>query len=181
MEDIKPYLRLARFRVGERRQLRCEDPMSEAGHLNERSEPPFLTSSLLPPPSLPIARGVPRILETPLWGRDSRLSSHSFPGRSRPRGTRKGPGGWDGGGRSHPREQQPADWPFYRADRSRLYEESHNGNLRSFLALSSSPLPAPSRPLTPRDLFSFASDSSSHSLSSPLAAFHVCVCVCVSS
>jgi len=41
--------------------------------------------------------------------------------------------------RSHRREQQPADWPFYRADRSRLYEESHNGNLLSSLALPADP------------------------------------------
>lgn len=56
----------------------------------------------------------------------------------------------DGGGkrdeRSHPREQQPADWPFYRADRSRLYEESHNGNLLSFLTL---PPPVPTAGLSP--------------------------------
>lgn len=41
--------------------------------------------------------------------------------------------------RSHPREQQPADWPFYRADRSRLYEESHNRNLLSSLTFPCPP------------------------------------------
>lgn len=100
---------------------------------------------------------VPRILRDTFVGTRAASPQHSFPGRSRPRGTREETGqegGWNEGGRSHPREQQPADWPFYRADRSRLYEESHNGNLRSSL-----PSPQPHRPLTPRDLFSFASAS----------------------
>ncbi|CAK9797443.1 hypothetical protein ANTQUA_LOCUS1167 [Anthophora quadrimaculata] len=38
------------------------------------------------------------------------------------------------GRKNHSREQQAVDWAFYRAGQSRLYEESHNGNLRSSLA-----------------------------------------------
>lgn len=82
-------------------------------------------------------------------------------------------------GRSHPREQQPADWPFYRADWSRLYEESHNGNLRSSLP---SLLPLSSRrPLTPRGLTSFVScapSSPSSSLHFPLHIFCLLFLAC---
>lgn len=103
-------------------------------------------------------RSVSRILRDTFVGDDSRrLSSHSFPGRSCPKERRKERGGVGqeegkrkARGRSHPREQQPADWPFYRADRSRLYEESHNGNLRFSLALLSFFVGL-------RGLFSFAS------------------------
>jgi len=65
-EDIKPYLRLARFRVGERRQLRCEEqPMSEvaAALTSVRGPVRAPRSPLLPPPRR--CRGswsVPRIL-----------------------------------------------------------------------------------------------------------------------
>lgn len=111
------------------------DEQSRHRRLNERgglsSRVPFLFSVA--------DRSVSRILRDTFVGDDSRrLASHSFPGRSCPKGRRKErEGAWGrrkARGRNHPREQQPADWPFYRADRSRLYEESHNGNLRFSLA-----------------------------------------------
>lgn len=96
-EDIKPYLRLARFRVGERQQLRCEEqPMSKVataaltsgrGGGGPSSRVPSFSLAL------PIA-SVSRILRDTFVGDDSRrLSSHSFPGRSCPKGRRKERGG----------------------------------------------------------------------------------------
>jgi len=92
-EDIKPYLRLARFRVGERQQLRCEkQPMSKVA-----------TTALtrggraLRGPEYPLSladRSVSQILRDTFVGDDSRrLSSHSFPDRSCPKGRHKERGG----------------------------------------------------------------------------------------
>jgi len=144
------YLRLARFRVGERRRLRSKEyPISEvAATVLTSGENP--SSRVSPISSLfsTADRVVSRILKDTFVENDSRRLSSQFSRLSSPkRNTVKQEGAEDrkGGtrGRSHSREQQPADWPFYRADRSRLYEESHNGNLRSSLTL---PPPSASHP-----------------------------------
>lgn len=92
-EDIKPYLRLARFRVGERQQLRYEEqPMNKVATAALTSGGLFEPSTLF---LFSVAdRSVSRILRDTFVEDDSRrLSSHSFPGRSYPKGRRKERGG----------------------------------------------------------------------------------------
>lgn len=131
--------------------------MNEAAALTSGALPAYSPPPPSPPPLRCSIVRCPTNFKGHLCRDESRLSSAQFSRSFSPERNARGDrarGGWNEGGRSHPREQQPADWPFYRADRSRLYEESHNGNLRSSL-----PSPQPHRPLTPRDLFSFASAS----------------------
>lgn len=109
-----------------------------------------------------------------------RLSHEIFPSRSQSKGGErkawdKQEGGRNGGrrGRSHPREQQPVDWPFYRADRGAGFTKS------PITEIYGSPLPLPPPPPSPEPRCSsrFFSPSrlsllpSSSYLSSPLIAF----------